>query len=315
MTSMAAENSGSSTAAALVTAWPEDWCHDWYVCNGDGQVQGPLAAEDVFAHPAPSARSVARRGFAQWYDEEDFAGLWKASRFLRALPVEVANPEPVAAPSSDPEFDLMSALAATGVSLSALAAPVAVTTDPVTALVEVPAIIPVARDAADAISPRVEQAAQTAPMNPRHVWLSQRANARLGDLRNPVLAAATVVMTFGVYYTAWLLTCLREVVWHIDHDTLVHRHVERPWLAWIPGGHFVVTWELARLIRSMEEQDGYTSTKPWLAAGFAVFPPLAAAYLQHALNDHWLIHCLGGCQNHHFPMQNELNTTSSTSSA
>ena len=127
-----------------------------------------------------------------------------------------------------------------------------------------------------------------------------------------------VCLSAGFYYVAWLLTALREVVWHLDHDTLIHRHVERPWLAWIPGGHVAITWDLARLIRAMEEKDGYTSTSPALAAVLSLFPPIAAAYLQHAMNDHWLIHCLGAeAPGHeaHLPMQNELNTTSSTSSA
>jgi hypothetical protein len=131
-----------------------------------------------------------------------------------------------------------------------------------------------------------------------------------------------VILSCGFYYTAWILTALREVVWHLDHDTLIHRHVERPWLAWIPGGHMIVTWDVARLIRAMEEEDGYTSTSPKLAVFLALMPPLAVVYLQHAMNDHWLIHCIGAeasCSKTtgpvHLPIQNELNTTSKTSSA
>lgn len=307
------------------TGWPDDWTQDWYVCDGAGGVEGPLSADAVFAPPAidhvnrqgatSGRKFVSRRGFAQWYDANDFAGLWlvssqlstKLADTLSVLSNEVGVPAVPAESASDD--DIMRALAVTGVNPSALSAPVTWSG--------------YAPEKATEISPRVESAIQnpqgnvgvsTAPQPPRIVWLSQRAKARLGDLRNPVVPAVLSVLSCGVYYTGWLLGAMREVVWHMDHDTAVNRHVKHPWMAWIPGFHVKATWDLACLIRAMEEQDGYTSTRPVTAAALSMVPPLACIYLQHALNDHWLIHCLDNSPGY-LPMQKELNTTSSTSSA
>lgn len=324
----------------LKTGWPDDWTQDWYVCDGQGGVEGPLSADDVFAQPvkghsdrqgATSGRKfVSRRGFAQWYDANDFAGLWSVSNQMAnslsetlatavaACPVEETQPE------QQPDDEIMRAFAATGVNPSALSAPV------LTALDSWSENLP---PNATGISPRVESAIQkvndngrqlAAPLPPRIVWLSQRAKSRLGDLRNPVVPALLTVLSCGVYYTGWALGAMREVVWHMDHDTAVKRHIRHPWMAWIPGFHVKATWDLACLVRAMEEQDGYTSTRPVTAAVLSVIPPLACIYLQHALNDHWLVHCLDNqvLDNQvldnpagYLPMQKELNTTSSTSSA
>lgn len=304
-----------------VRGWPDDWCEDWYVSDGLGGVEGPLPAAVVFAGGAqqfdnrPGATSgrrfVARRGFAQWYDANDFAGLWSVSSQLSKQVATIQAATPVEEAPTGNDDEILRALAMTGVSPSALAAPVSWQE-----------LVP---EEATAISPRAEAGIQRSrdqeaaavcgiPLPPRMVWLAQRARSRLGDLRHPVAPAFLTVLTLGVYYTGWLLGAMREVVWHMDHDTSIRRHVAHPWMAWLPGFHVKATWDLACLIRAMEEQDGYTSTRPVTAAMLSVFPPLASIYLQHALNDHWLVHCLEGAVTY-LPMQKELNTTSSTSSA
>ncbi len=306
------------------TGWPEDWSHDWYVCDGGGGVDGPLAAQEIFALPVQDGsqrvaaesgrRFVSRRGFAQWYDAEDFSGLFHAAGKLSAIATQaMAACEMLAVKEPDFDDEIMRALAMTGVNPSALASPVGTFDLSIEKITE--------------ISPRIESAVQSGqkavPLEPRLAWLSQRGKSRLGDLRNPLFPAFLTLITCGIYYIGWLLGAMREVVWHMDHDTIIRRHVSKPWMVWIPGLHIKATWDFACLIRTMEEQDGYTSTRPVTAAVLSVVPPLAAVYLQHALNDHWLIHCLdpqgpgsaiqkfGG----YLPMQNELNTTSSTSSA
>ncbi len=293
------------------TGWPDEWSDDWFVCDGAGGVDGPLPAAMIFAvknqdfalrQGAESGkRFVSRRGFAQWYDAEDFAGLWSAAANLASLTSLAAQamemPEvasvmemPLVALAMNADDDILQALVMSGVNPSALAAPVG-------CLVPMAAFVP---ETAIAISPRIESAMQLAqqagqvqsPVEPRMAWLAQRAKSRLGNLCNPVSPAFLTTVSCGVYYTAWLLGAMREVVWHMDHDTLVRRHVASPWMAWVPGLHIKATWDLACLIRAMEEQDGYTATRPVTAAMLAIVPPFAAAYLQHALNDHWLIHCL-----------------------
>ncbi len=329
------------------TGWPEDWSQDWYVCDGAGGVDGPLPAIEIFSRPnhesdrRPGAegarRFVSRRGFAQWYDAEDFVGLFCAATKLSAVAtqaMEVAHDQVSGKWEIEPseaieimkfedrevfsvDDDILNALVMTGVNPSVLASPVAVSE-----------LMP---ETATEISPRIESSISKdhqhrtgrPPIEPRLAWLSQRAKARLGDLRNPVVPAFLTMITCGVYYTGWLLGAMREVVWHLDHDTIVKRHIAKPWMAWIPGLHIKATWDLACLIRTMEEQDGYTSTRPTTAAFLSIIPPLASVYLQHSLNDHWLIHCLdpqglgdGAPEiSGYFPMQNELKTTSSTSSA
>lgn len=123
-------------------------------------------------------------------------------------------------------------------------------------------------------------------------WLARRGTQRLGKLTNPVIPALLTLATFGFAHVAWLLGSLREVVWHLDHNAEVNRRVRHLWMAWVPGLHLKTTWDLACLIRAMEEQDGYTSTSPVVAVMLGVFPPLSAIYLQHAMNDHWLVHCV-----------------------
>ncbi len=309
----------------VATGWPEDWSHDWYVCDGAGGVDGPLPAQEIFAPPSQDGiqrsgaeggrRFVSRRGFAQWYDAEDFSGLFQAAGKLSALAAQaMAASEMQVVKESDIGDEIMQALAMTGVNPSVLASPVDTFGLTPEKLAE--------------ISPRVESGVQPGqqaglPLEPRLAWLSQRGKSRLGDLRNPLVPAFLTVITCGIYYVGWLLGAMREVVWHMEHDTVIRRYISKPWMVWIPDLHMKATWDFACLIRTMEEQDGYTSTRPVTAVVLSVVPPLAAAYLQHALNDHWLIHCLDphgpGSATQKFggylPIQNELNTTSSTSSA
>ncbi len=333
------ENPLHSFQNIAAPGWPDDWAHDWYVCDGAGGVDGPLPAQEIFAIPVPAdnkragaesgRRFVSRRGFAQWYDAEDFSGLFQAAGKLSALATQALATQTTAAQAlataeiqadNKLEFDdeIMQALAMAGVNPSVLASPV-------DASAYMPENLP---ENLTAISPRIESGIifgqrEGQPLEPRLAWLAQRGKSRLGDLRNPLVPAFLTFITCGIYYIGWLLGAMREVVWHIDHDTIIRRHISKPWMVWIPGLHIKATWDFACLIRTMEEQDGYTSTRPVTAAFLSVVPPLAAIYLQHAMNDHWLIHCLdplgsgsaapkfGG----YLPMQNELNTTSSTSSA
>jgi len=58
----------------------------------------------------------------------------------------------------------------------------------------------------------------------------------------------------------------------------------------IPGVHLLLAYDLAKAVRYMEMQNGYRSTKPWLATLAAIFPPFYILMIQSALNKHWRLH-------------------------
>lgn len=269
--------------------WPPEWRDDWFVVGAAGTVSGPLSACDVFAEPqAIEARYVSRRGFAQWYNVEDFAGLWQSSRQMAELLGNMSQPETPQAKDEVQDDEIIRALSLTGVDPAALMAPVSSPPQPLESnLNTTTALQPLSNSATES-----SEAKNFGAEHPKMRWLSRRGSQRLGKLVNPVIPALLSLVTFGFGHVAWLLGSLREVVWHLDHDANVNRYVKHQWMAWIPGLHLKTTWDLACLIRAMEEQDGYTSTSPHVAVMLGVCPPLSSLYLQHAMNDHWLVHCV-----------------------
>lgn len=130
--------------------------------------------------------------------------------------------------------------------------------------------------------------AQTKAMIMQEYFLA-RGRLRLGKLRNPWISAFVgVPLTLGVYWAVWMRDLSREVGMHARNTD---KGVLPPaFLAMIPIMHMVMTFKLAKLIVEMEAQNRYRSVTPWVAAMFSIFPPFAMAYLQDAVNRHWLLH-------------------------
>lgn len=120
-----------------------------------------------------------------------------------------------------------------------------------------------------------------------------RGRLRLGKLRNPVLTAFLgLPLSLGLLWAAWFHDVSREVAFHENGQT---RSTLPPAIfALVPVLHIWMIFKLAKMIAYMESQNKYRATSPAMAAFLAVIPPFALAYLQNALNKHWMLHAKHG---------------------
>ncbi len=126
-------------------------------------------------------------------------------------------------------------------------------------------------------------------------YLDVKSKLRLGTRLNPFsLAFVALPLTLGLYVTSWYRTIVAELLFHVSGEyknTLPDAH-----LSWLPGAHFVAFHRLARLVREVERQNGYSSTRPWVIVLAACFPPLAVFLIQLAVNRHWNLHFTSQCK-------------------
>lgn len=116
-----------------------------------------------------------------------------------------------------------------------------------------------------------------------------RGRLRLGKMRNPwITAFVGLPMTIGTLWFVWMRDVGREVSFHARNSDKTA--MPPAWLAMVPFVHMVMTYKLAKLVVEMEAQNKYRSVSPLVATLFSVFPPFAMAYLQDAVNRHWLLH-------------------------
>lgn len=113
---------------------------------------------------------------------------------------------------------------------------------------------------------------------------------RLGRVFSPTLGAFIYTpLTLGGYWWDWFVRACDEVNWHLSGSTKTNLGLPL-WLCMIPGVHLILAYDLARAVSLMEMQNGYRSTRPWLALVAALFPPLYIVLIQSALNKHWRLH-------------------------
>jgi hypothetical protein len=121
-------------------------------------------------------------------------------------------------------------------------------------------------------------------------YLQVASRLRLGRPASPVVRAVIFFpLTLGVYWWAWLAKTSEEVSWHLNGASRMN-FVVPMWMCMIPGVHLVLAYLVARMVRQMEEQNGYRTVNPWVATLAALCPPLYIGIIQAALNRHWRLH-------------------------
>ncbi|MBP9706435.1 MAG: hypothetical protein KBD78_02260 [Oligoflexales bacterium] len=130
-------------------------------------------------------------------------------------------------------------------------------------------------------------------LNPQIVapsYLTLRGRLRLGVLRTFGLGSIIkFFLTLGCNILLWYSDAQNEVAWH--------KSAQWRKLSWhqilfglLPPLSVFNFMSLARQIRILERQNGYEKTTVYLVFFLALFPPLAAMYLQSSLNRHWRLH-------------------------
>jgi len=121
-------------------------------------------------------------------------------------------------------------------------------------------------------------------------YATLRGRLRLGEARSPWLVGFGLFpVSIGAYWGIWFTDATREVSWHLNNSSDL-TGMPAPSFAWIPLVHIYMAWCLAKMVREMERQNGYSNTSPALAAMFALIPPFAMIYLQECMNQHWWLH-------------------------
>jgi hypothetical protein len=93
------------------------------------------------------------------------------------------------------------------------------------------------------------------------------------------------------FWPFWLRGAMLELKWHFKEGDDPHQPSPPQFLlACLPGLHVLYAYRLARMLKTIEEQDGATETSPMLAAYLSLVPPLCVVYLQTKLNGHWRRH-------------------------
>lgn len=120
-------------------------------------------------------------------------------------------------------------------------------------------------------------------------YIASKARLRLGQLREPWIAGLVgLPLSLGVYWILWFRDLAQELQNHRSGP--VRGNPPPFWWAAIPIVHVYMTFRLAQELLSLEQENRYQSTDPWLAAFLALLPPLALIYLQREANKHWLLH-------------------------
>lgn len=273
----------------------------WYVCR-NSEVFGPMTAQEASAFPGlqgdtqqEATTFLSRKGFSKWYPLRHLLPLLQQAESLDSdLHENLHRLESIVAThlarygsSQGTSGAQQQALLRRTVGPSTVAPASEGRGRAVpTAALPTPAPredAPPSRSAAPSQRPTLNLGAGTESF-------LLRSQLRLGKSRNPwTVALFWFPLTLGFGWYDWFRRVAQEVLWHID-ETHILDGFPNCWLAAIPGVHVAATYKLARLIRTMEEQNRYQSCRPALAAFLAILPPLAEIYLQRRLNQHWQLH-------------------------
>ena len=113
-----------------------------------------------------------------------------------------------------------------------------------------------------------------------------KGRLRLGNLEHPLRAA----FLWGLIWHKWAVSRKNELEWHVhgccSNKTILFR------LSWIPLLHLFAGWQIAKLISSAEQQNGYQLIKQKVAMFLWIIPPLGILYMQKYINYHWDLHVL-----------------------
>lgn len=299
------------------------WSGGWYVFE-DGNVVGPLGAKETFSRSEKTTsgqmRMVSRKGFTQWYPIQDFAAihamagrysdeLARASSMTQSVQnnfvvgnqigstrteqqtathnISVVQRELNTSSSSPVEAlsvgsTVYSDAATSGKKLSAKAKK---------RLLEDERRNRRFAEKKSAESNETNRTTKTsfAPsMEQQYLQVSSRL--RLGIPASPVARAFVYTpLTLGLYWWPWLSKTAEEVNWHLNGASRMN-FILPMWMSVIPGVHLILAFFVARMVRQMEEQNGYHTVSPALATILAIFPPFYMMMIQSAINRHWRLH-------------------------
>jgi hypothetical protein len=128
------------------------------------------------------------------------------------------------------------------------------------------------------------------------LYLETASRLRLGKITSPFLASCLYLpFSFGGYWWAWFARVSEEVSWHLNGASRMN-FILPVWMCMVPGAHLILAYLVARMVRQIEEQNGYQTVNPMWATMFAIFPPFYMALIQSALNRHWRLHVYHSCQ-------------------
>jgi hypothetical protein len=132
--------------------------------------------------------------------------------------------------------------------------------------------------------------AEYPPITFEQQYFEVAGRLRLGKISSPILAAFVYTpLSFGGYWWAWFERVSEEVGWHLNGASRMN-FILPVWMCLIPGPHLLLAYLVARMVRQIEEQNGYRSVNPAVATLLAIFPPLYVFKIQSALNRHWRLH-------------------------
>lgn len=128
------------------------------------------------------------------------------------------------------------------------------------------------------------------PVTFEQQYMDVASRLRLGKIVSPFVSGFIYTpLSFGGYWWAWFVRASEEVSWHLNGASRMN-FILPLWVCLIPGPNLVLAYFVARMVRQIEEQNGYRTVNPWFAAILAIFPPLYVMKIQSALNRHWRLH-------------------------
>jgi hypothetical protein len=263
--------------SSSMTNETDAWEGGWYIFE-EGAIVGPLNSTDTFAREPLTAtgqmRMVSRKGFSQWYPIKDFAEI-----YFMARGVVTTKPMETIAVRSSKSYEPVPVKIGPSPSSKILSVQ-----QEVSSLASKPST-PEALPNQGAVEHEKKSAA-TFERQYLHVF----SRLRLGRILSPVVGAFVYTpLTLGGYWWAWMVTASEEVSWHLTGASRMSSVIPLA-SCMIPGVHLIVAYLLARMVRQMEQQNGYQSVNPIIATILAIFPPFYMILIQRALNRHWQRH-------------------------
>jgi len=120
-------------------------------------------------------------------------------------------------------------------------------------------------------------------------YFISRKKLRLGSLKSvPIFAGIGYISTFSFLWGIWIVQSLREIQYHCHGKTKVNWALAI--VANIPIIHVFFALFLAEQVLEMQRQNRYKTVYKPLVLLLSIFPPACMAYLQIAINEHWLLH-------------------------
>jgi len=279
-----------------------NWPDGWFVFQ-DGRVDGPLSASEAFSLKFESAdgksKLVSRKGFSQWYPIKDLAEIYRITDAVSEnFSTEQSRMEKTVEEASKTivAFSNVGTKVQAG-NISAKMQGKSEISSPVPSFVEANAVSPSTKESiftAKRDEKAIETSDKKTPKNSAHATILQefalvKEPLRLGKIRNPwLISFLAIPCTFGLSWGAWISSSFREVEFH-RLETNKSKFIFGV-LALIPIVHIFVAYALAKKVKMMEQENKYSNTSPILAAVFAIVPPFSVAYLQDAINQHWITH-------------------------